>query len=276
MAAGSLGRGSCTIAFVVSRFIGVDLCQTQAGRARRKPIVTSSKLSHRVLETEIMDDPGLDEGRHINALRGLSRLNRISAGAGRLWPPIKALAARLATDRLRLLDIAAGAGDIPTAIWRQARRVGLDLDILGLDISPLAVRFAEEQARRRQADVRFSVGDALAGDLPNDFDIVTCSLFLHHLTDDQVCRLLGSMAAAARQLVIISDLVRSRRNLWLVRLGSQLVTRSKVVHADGARSVKAAFQIDEIRDLAVAAGLRQVELTACFPCRFLLTWRRPP
>jgi 2-polyprenyl-3-methyl-5-hydroxy-6-metoxy-1,4-benzoquinol methylase len=179
-------------------------------------------------------------------------------------------------DRLRLLDIATGGGDIPIALWRRAQREGLELDILGLDVSERAVQYAAARADRARVRVDFAVANILADELPQGFDVVLCSLFLHHLADDQACHALRSMASVAQRMVVVSDLVRSRLNLALVRLGAGLVTRSDVVHADAMQSVRAAFRLDEARQLAHEAGLSGADLRPCFPCRFLLTWRPAP
>lgn len=240
----------------------------------RYGVLTAYRLEKRVREPEIMDDPGLEERRHFDALEGLARLNRLSAGARHLWPPIRRLAGQLGTDRLRVLDVATGSGDIPIALWRKARRGGLNLEVTGIDISPQAVHFARERAARHEADVSFAVGDALSDEPPQEYDVVISSQFLHHLDDTQACRLLRAMATSARHLVLVSDLRRSALNLLMVRIGAWLVTRSRVVHVDGARSVKAAFRPREVLALAKAAGLREATLTRCFPCRFLLAWRR--
>ena len=59
----------------------------------------------RELQPEAMDDPSLEAGRHRRALRGLSRLNRLSGSVRIVWPSIRALARR-EKRRLRILDLA--------------------------------------------------------------------------------------------------------------------------------------------------------------------------
>ena len=55
--------------------------------------------------------------------------------------------ADLGTDRLRVLDIATGAGDVPIALAQKAKRAGLQLEIRGVDVSEQALAFARERAR---------------------------------------------------------------------------------------------------------------------------------
>jgi hypothetical protein len=122
--------------------------------------------------------------------------------------------------------------------------------------------------------VRFFEWDAVRGDLPGDYDVLTSSLFLHHLDQDQAISFLQRMARAARHLVLINDLVRSRVGFSLAYLGVRILTSSPVVHFDGPRSVQGAFTIDEARALAERAGLEGASVERRWPCRYLLSWTR--
>ena len=66
--------------------------------------------------------------------------------------------------------------------------------------------------------------------------------------------LLYKMRCAARRLVLVSDLVRSRAGYALAAAVPRLLTRSRVVHVDAVRSVEAAFTPEEFRLLAAEAG----------------------
>ena len=224
---------------------------------------------------EVMDDPEIDADRHASALRGLARINFWSGSARALWSAIAAAGIAGRGTRLRVLDIASGGGDVPIGLWKRARRAGLDVDVVGCDVSPTAVEFARQQSAKSGADVEFRVCDALAGDLPTGFDVVTSSLFLHHLDEGEAEALLRKAGAAAGRLVVIDDLVRSRAGHLFARIGTHLISRSDVVHVDGPRSVEGAFTVDEARSLANRAGLSSANIVRRFPCRWLLTWSPP-
>jgi 2-polyprenyl-3-methyl-5-hydroxy-6-metoxy-1,4-benzoquinol methylase len=234
-------------------------------------------LSVRQRAPEMMDDPGLDAQAHSSALRGLDRINRISRPDRALWPDIAAIERDGgARDRpLRLLDVACGGGSLPLALQSRARRHGHRIDIEGCDKSPRAVEFAARRARETGRDARFFTCDVLAGPLPDRYDIVTCTLFLHHLGDDDAVTLLGRMAQAATRLLLVDDLVRGRAGYLLAWLGCRVLSRSNVVHADGPASVRSAFSVREARDLARRSGLLGAVITRHWPERFLLSWRRP-
>jgi 2-polyprenyl-3-methyl-5-hydroxy-6-metoxy-1,4-benzoquinol methylase len=232
-------------------------------------------LDHRVLEPEDMDDPALATERLHGALTGLSRLNFVSNSARIVWRPIARLARELKANRLRVLDIATGAGDVPLALWRRARRDGLSLDIHGIDFSLRSIEFARQRAEETNTRVTFECQNALTDNLPTDFDVVMCSLFLHHLTNGDALKLLRRMAAAARHLVLVNDLRRSSYGIALAYTASRLLTRCSVVHVDAVRSVRAAFTTTELAYMAQHAGLTQFQIARRWPARMLLTWRRP-
>jgi SAM-dependent methyltransferase len=232
----------------------------------------STALRRRHLQPEVMDRPDLPGDEHFRALRGLERINWWTNSAGLVWGPIRELAR--AAGPLRVLDLATGAGDTPISLARRAARAGLRLDVTGCDLSPRAVEYATRAAARRRAAVRFFTLDALNDPLPPDYDVLFCSLFLHHLTEDQAVLLLGRMAAA-RRLVLVHDLARGLPGFLFAYLGTRLLSRSKVVHEDGRKSVEGAFTPGEVAELAARAGLSGARVEARFPCRLVLTWQAP-
>ena len=232
-------------------------------------------LSNRRRQPEIMDQPGLAADQHRHALRGLARVNQISRTAAILWPQIRALARQNAPRPTRLLDVASGGGDVLRTLARYAVRAGLPLEVTGCDVSPFAVEYAQRESARVGSQARFITADVLARELPGEFDVITCSLFLHHLEEPAVIELLGKMQRAAGQLVLVSDLLRTVLGYQLAWWGSRFLTRSPVVHVDGPMSVEGAFSLEELRRLADQAGLAGARFERRWPQRCLLSWRRP-
>jgi len=228
----------------------------------------------RDLRGEWMDDPSLPVEAHRRALRGLARLNACSRSGAPIWRAMEPYV-RNGDGRASVLDVASGSGDVLIDVARRARRSGVDLDLCAADISPVASRALEERSARSGIPVRTVTTDVVAGELPGRFDIVMCSLFLHHLSMDDIVRLLRKMAGAARKMVVISDLVRSRVALAIAFGASRVLTRSRVVHVDAVRSVRAALTPRELADAARAAGLQGFSIRKAFAVRMVLTWQPP-
>jgi 2-polyprenyl-3-methyl-5-hydroxy-6-metoxy-1,4-benzoquinol methylase len=231
-------------------------------------------LRRRCVLPEIMDQVDLDEAEHIRALRGLARINALSGSARILWPAMRDLARKAGAKGIRVLDVACGGGDVPIKLWRRGRRQGLSIHVDGCDRSSLAVEEARRAAVRADAKVGFFALDALADPLPQDYDVIACSLFLHHLQTSEATILLRNMASKAGSMILINDLERCHLGYALAWLGTRILTRSPVVHVDGPLSVRAAFTKAEAHALALEAGLAGVRISRRWPFRFLLRWEK--
>ena len=234
-----------------------------------------TSLTVRSKQPEIMDQPDLPIHQHQHALRGLARINWISGSDRLLWPAIQRLALEKSGRPLRVLDIATGGGDVPIRLFHRAKRAGLPIEFAAADISLTAIEHARQQAKQHGARVEFFALDALHAPLPTDYDVITSSLFLHHLEAGEATDLLRRMGQATRSMVLINDLIRSQPGYWLAWLGTRVLSRSAVVHVDGPRSVEGAFSMPEALRMAEAAGLHGARVEWRWPFRFLLQWSRP-
>jgi SAM-dependent methyltransferase len=232
-------------------------------------------LSIRHRRPEIMDQPDLDPREHAAALRGLGRINTMSRTGAAPWSKVAQIARKNPGKPLRVLDLASGGGDLALSLAARARRAGIDVQVEGCDLSPTAVEIAQSRSHAKNLSVRFFVRDALSGVLPEGYDVLTCSLFLHHLDDAQAEDLLGRMGQAAGQLVLVDDLIRGRAGYALALLACYALTRSRVVRFDGPASVAGAYTMEEVAILARRAGLPGATLERHWPQRFLLSWSHP-
>lgn len=228
-------------------------------------------LATRHLLPELMDQPGLAEHEHRRALVALARINRLSRSAEIFWPTIRRLAMK-SPRPLRLLDVASGGGDVCLRLWCKARRQGIPLEIVGIDVSDVALRHARRQAKGAGAKIEFLHCDVLQDAFPVGFDVTISSLFLHHLEESRVVALLAKMRAVTSQALLINDLRRSYLGYALAQLACQLTTRSRIVHVDGPRSVAGAFTELELRQLFLRAGMPSVHVYRRWPFRMLAAW----
>ena len=230
-------------------------------------------MKYRNLQPELMDQPGLEEKEHIQALRGLARINRISASARLLWRPIRRLARQTGVSHFRVLDIASGGGDVAIDLWKRAAADNVSLEIVGCDVSATAVAHAQQAAKGVSPAIRFEQRDIFADTPSEPFDIVTCSLFLHHLPKEKAVELLRLMSKLATQLVLVNDLARGYVAYVAAVIGCQSLTRSRIVHTDGPRSVAGAFTVAEMRNLIEQVPLTGATISRRWPYRFLLEWK---
>jgi len=223
---------------------------------------------------ELMDDPALDAGEHLEALTALARINAISRTAAQFAATIRRLvpAARVGRAPIHVVDVACGGGDVTIDL---TRRLGPGYRVTGIDMSPRAVERATEQAARSGVSTAsFTVCDVLAAPVPR-CDVAVSSLFFHHLDDGPAADVLRAMATSAAVGGVVSDLVRSRRGLALAYLATHVLTASRVARLDGPLSVRAARTLAEYRTLAADAGLGQAGIRRAWPERAVIEWTTP-
>ncbi|HUS15142.1 MAG TPA: methyltransferase domain-containing protein [Chloroflexia bacterium] len=206
---------------------------------------------------ELLDDPDQATERELRqSLRDIRMANIVGQGTavvvrhlpdvlGR-WPAGKVLA---------VLDLATGSGDIPRAVVRWCRRRRIPCRVTATDISPQVLSATRDHTRRYPEITLLACDSTAPPFMPASFDLVICSLALHHMDAQAATRTLGHMARLARRGFIVNDVERS----WPALIASIVLvygmTRNRLTRHDGPASVRRAFTRLEIRSMAGAAGI---------------------
>ncbi len=150
--------------------------------------------------------------------------------------------------------------------WAGWRR-GFDVQIVGIDLHAATARTAATRFRHPNACI--VQADAL--DPPfadNSFDYALCSMFLHHLSDEQAVTVLRVMSRLARRGIIAADLLRERHAYNWIYLFT-MFSRPMIRH-DARVSVMQSFTGDEAQALRDRSGLDYVRYQRHFAHRFTL------
>jgi SAM-dependent methyltransferase len=211
-------------------------------------------------EPELMDRPDASPDDLAAALRSLRGLNRYFGSHRVVMKFLRRWMKR--GDRLRVVDLATGSADIPRLVAEYGRRIGAEVEIVAVDFQAATV----EMARQMSADypeIVCAQADVLTFDPPEPFDMVICSLALHHFSDEDAVLLLRRARELSRRFVLISDLRRGVLATVGVALLTGLIFRDHMTRNDGRVSAAAAFSHDELRDLATRAGWRGFGAAKC-------------
>ena len=176
---------------------------------------------------------------------------------------------------VRVLDVACGGGDVLVTLARWAAKASLAVELAGCDASGEAVSHAREVAADAGAPISFFALKVGRDPLPDGYDMIMSTLFLHHLDEDDAIAFLREGAAKARDRLLIQDILRSRPSYWFARAGTRLLLLNDVCRLDGRTSVEGAFTREEARELADKADLADAEIVPRFPFRYLIRWVRP-
>jgi 2-polyprenyl-3-methyl-5-hydroxy-6-metoxy-1,4-benzoquinol methylase len=213
---------------------------------------------------------------------------------------------------IRILDLGCANGEIAMGV-AQRLSGRIHAEVIGWDMSSTAIEHARAQQQQSAASLGCSVQfevmnvfdavesmpsrcstqkrsahgmepaqtqsdphreDVMVHDEDLPFDIVYCTLFLHHFDDFSAVEVLGAMKRLARRAVLIDDLCRTSLGWWLAYVGCHLLSRSRVVPFDGPQSVRAALTPGEAQALAANAGMSDVAIRRHWPERFMMRWER--
>ena len=106
-----------------------------------------------------------------------------------------------------------------------------------------------------------------------EFDYALTAMFLHHLDDDDVVRVLSTMSRVARRGIIAADLLRNSRAYAWITLFTLLA--NPMVKHDARVSVQQAFTEQEVKSLRDRAGIGFAEYYKHFGHRFVLAGEKP-
>ena len=206
---------------------------------------------------EMMDRPGNDPLLLRDDLCVLEKINRF-LGGHRI--PLMYLPNFLKHKLVTILDLGTGAADVPRAIARWDTTNSFNVQITGVDSNPEILQIAREnvadwpEIRIEQADLR---------ELPyprGSFDIVLCSLTLHHFSEGDVVAILRRIHDIARGGYIINDLRRNRIAIWLSRIMARTIVTNPIARFDAPASCERAFTPAELRAMARQAGLNRFSI----------------
>src|SRR5204862_7188905 len=86
-------------------------------------------------------------------------------------------------SRLRIVDLATGSGDIPRLIAEYGRKIGAELRIDALDQQSATLEIAKRLSAR-YPEITFVEGNLLEWKATEPYDLVLCTLALHHFSDN--------------------------------------------------------------------------------------------
>lgn len=216
---------------------------------------------------ELLDTDSGTPAEVAASLRDLRWFNQWFGGIATSRQLIEIVANATGRKAFSVLEVAAGDGFVPRTLQKNLDGSGIHLNITLLDR-------ATSHLPANGSMLRIG-GDALA--LPfhaSAFDLVSCSLFAHHLPPEQVVIFAREALRACRVAVLVNDLVRNRLHLAVAYAGVPLY-RSRITRNDAPASVRQAYTVEEMRRFFQEAGAAKVEIIRHYFYRMgVIAWQR--
>ena len=218
-----------------------------------------------------LDDPVVLRGN----LRDLARINRWLGGVAGSRRALERLLGRRTVPHT-LLDVGTGAADIPLALIADGAKRGRPLRVTATDsrqeVVDAALALDPRLATTDGLELALTDGRSLAWP-DGSFDVVHCSLLVHHLEPRDAIAFLREAGRVARLGVVVNDLVRARRHY----VGARAPRRrdhAQPVHAPRRPDVRAARLHAD--GAAGAAGRREPPADRRVPGAVRATGSRSP
>jgi 2-polyprenyl-3-methyl-5-hydroxy-6-metoxy-1,4-benzoquinol methylase len=205
-------------------------------------------------EPELMDRPQPVTPELVSDLRNLRQLNRYFGSYALIEQFLRRWISR--GMEMRVLDLATGSGDIPRLVVDHARKAGALVRVEAIDRQNSTLEIARGLSGS-YPEIEFLEGDVLSfGTDGAVYDLVLCSLALHHFAEDEAVRLLQRCRELSNRFVLVSDLRRGPLASIGVYFLTTLVFREAMTRTDARLSAARAFSFREFRSLAERAGWR--------------------
>jgi len=182
----------------------------------------------------------------------------------------KLLKSKAPKQPLVIADLGCGGGDIMKLISTWAKKKGLNVEIVGFDANPHIIDYAAENCKGFD-NIRFEVQDIFSDKFKSrQFDIICCTLFTHHFTDQKLVDIFHQFKQQARLGTVINDLHRHWFAYYAIKLLTQVFSKSPMVQYDAPLSVARAFRRKDMGEIMKNAGISGYQLKWMWAFRWQL------
>jgi SAM-dependent methyltransferase len=212
--------------------------------------------TYRSQEPEIMDDFNLEGETLRDALDKIADINKLLGGNSITLEGVKTLlkGKTKTNDTIRILDVGCGNGDMLRTIADDFRQSDFSCELTGMDANAFTISHAQRLSVG-YPEINYVCADVfeiLNGSEP--YDIILCTLTLHHFKDEDILTLLQGFSKHSRLGFVINDLHRSAIAYYAFKALCFVFRLNDMSREDGLISILRGFKKEDI--LAYSRQLR--------------------
>jgi len=200
--------------------------------------------------SEMMDDLAMEGDLLQRSLDKLDWINKWLGGNQVTLGGLQLLLEEVPkTQTLCFVDLGCGSGDMLRLIVDSCRRAGRPVQLLGIDANAFTVNYARQQSAQ-YPEISYRCEMVTADTLRAlDFDVLLSTLFLHHLSNEEVLDVLTAASKKATVGIVINDLHRSQWAYFLFNLLTLFIP-NPMIRQDGLTSILRGFKKTELQAFA--------------------------
>ena len=213
-----------------------------------------NSFAQRSNQKELIDDLNCDGEELRQTLRELKTINKLLGGNYVTTDGINQLLNHDTSSKVSIADIGCGGGDMIRVMHNWSQKKKLNASFVGIDANPNTIAMAADNLRDLP-NVRFEAADVFDTTFQHQqVDIVTCTLFTHHFTDEELIRMFRSFKNKAKIGMVINDLHRHPLAFHSIKFLTRLFSKSRLVINDAPISVQRGFRKKELKEILHRAG----------------------
>ncbi len=226
-------------------------------------------MKTRSYEKEIMDEFSLGGEAMAQTLRELRFINHWLGGNAVTLQGLDILKDTISKPDIEIADMGCGGGDMLVLMARWARKKQLAAQFFGIDANDYIIGYAQEHTTGFP-EIRYQNLNVFSPEFQSqEYDIVTCTLFCHHFTDDELIELFRNLRQQVRVGIVVNDLHRHWLAYHSIKWLTRWFSKSYLVRNDAKLSVKRSFLRSDWERILKEAGIEKYQLV----WRWAFRWR---
>lgn len=203
--------------------------------------------TYRTHQPEIMDDFDMKGEVLRDALDKIAKINQLLGGNTLTLHGVKEiLKQNPPQEKITIVDVGCGNGDMLRKLADYGKENNISLELIGIDANQFTVTYAETLSVNHK-NISYRCDDIFNKSFESvQYDIVLCTLTLHHFKDEEIIKLLKIFAANARMGMVINDLQRSSISYRLFQGLCFVFRLNAMSREDGLVSILRGFKKPEL------------------------------
>ena len=221
----------------------------------------SISTKHRTNQSEMMDDFDMEGNVLKDALDKIAKINQVLGGNKLTLQGIEQLIKNKPTEEtITIVDVGCGSGDMLRTLADYAENNKLDFKLIGVDANNCTINYARELSLHYPY-IKYRCEDIFDKPFTElNYDIVLCTLTLHHFKDQEIIKLLEVFKANAKLGIVINDLERSSISYRLFQTLCFIFRLNDMSRKDGLVSILRGFKKTELEQFSKKLNFRNYKI----------------
>ena len=206
---------------------------------------------HRTDKPEIMDDFFMEGEILRDALDKIAKINQLLGGNMLTLQGVKELLYGISNSKeIVIVDVGCGNGDMLRTLSDFGLKNNYKLRLIGIDANNFTISHAQKLSEKH-TNISYTCQDIFSESFQElKYDIVLCTLTLHHFKEYDIIHLLNVFHRNATIGIVINDLQRSAIAYRLFQALCFVFKLNDMSREDGLTSILRGFKKDELIDFS--------------------------